>query len=178
MKRPGLESFPPTGLDRNLRFLERAKAGVAVRVRRRRNGGEGTAPEVLLGEEDLGRVLRQALDHVTPLAGELDGGLAALHSGVHRQHLVEAEELGDVLLVRAEAVVVERPGGECDGLRLLGERGDDLGVAVPLVDRRVRGQEVEILLAVNIPDLGALALGQNRRERMVAAQCAAGVDAR
>eukprot|EP00515_Schizochytrium_aggregatum_P017286 CAMPEP_0202097642 /NCGR_PEP_ID=MMETSP0965-20130614/1310_1 /ASSEMBLY_ACC=CAM_ASM_000507 /TAXON_ID=4773 /ORGANISM="Schizochytrium aggregatum, Strain ATCC28209" /LENGTH=849 /DNA_ID=CAMNT_0048666027 /DNA_START=98 /DNA_END=2648 /DNA_ORIENTATION=+ len=144
-----------------------AKVGVAGGVRGGGDGGEGASPEVVLGEDDDSLVARDALLDVAPAAGELDGGLTALHAGVHGEHFVVAEEVGDVLLVLAEAVVVEGTGGEGEGGGLVDERLHELGVGVALVDGRVRAEEVEVFAALDVPDLGALALGEGDGERGV-----------
>ena len=44
------------------------------------HGGEGTAPEVVGAEDGDGGVLGNALHQVTPLARQLVGSLAALHT--------------------------------------------------------------------------------------------------
>mmetsp|Transcript_4707 Transcript_4707/g.15636 ORF Transcript_4707/g.15636 Transcript_4707/m.15636 type:complete len:291 (+) Transcript_4707:992-1864(+) len=110
---------------------------VAVRVARGAAGCEGAAPKVVLGHDHLGRVVRDALDPVPPLAGDLDRGLPRLHSAVHREHLVVVEVGGDEPRVGAQLVVVEGPGGEGQRLGLVYERPHDVRVRVALVDRRV-----------------------------------------
>ena len=132
----------------------------AARVIAAGYGGHGAAPEVAVGEEDLGRVRGGALDVVRPPAGKLDGGLPALNAGVHRQHAVVAEVRGYVLGVRAELVVVEGPASEREPASLVHHGLDDLRVAVPLVDGRIRRQKVVILLAVHVPHVHAEAAGE------------------
>ena len=60
-----------------------------------------------------------ALDLEGPLAGGLDGGLDRLGAGVHREELVEAGELAELLVEGAELVVAEGAGGQGHGAGLL-----------------------------------------------------------
>lgn len=105
-----------------------ANAGIGV-------GGHGddtdsTSVEVLRAGKNNSLVLWDALLHVAPLAGELDGGLDGLGTGVHGEDLVEAKILGDVLGILAKDIVVEGAGAETELLGLVTEGLDDLGVGV------------------------------------------------
>ncbi len=123
--------------------------------------------EVVLAGQDLGLAGGDALDVIGPLARNLDGGLDGLGAGVHRQDLVVAEVLGDVLLVGAEHTVVEGAGGERELLGLLGHRPHDAGVTVSLVDGAVGAQEIEIPFALDVPTVDALGLVQHHRKGVV-----------
>ena len=93
--------------------------------------------EIAVAYYDKGLVLGYSLDLVAPAAGKLERGFDGFSSGIHGEKLVVAEELGGELLIRAEAVVVEGPGGETQFLCLISESLYDLGVAMPLVDSRI-----------------------------------------
>jgi hypothetical protein len=115
----------------------------------------------------LARPFGHALDPVAPLAGELERGLDALGAGVHRQDHVLAGQLGQLGAQRAELVVVERAAGQRDPLQLLDRRGDDVGVAVAEVQRRVAGEAVEVAASVHVGDPGTLGLGDHDGQRVV-----------
>ena len=99
---------------------------------------------------------RHALDVGAPLAGDLDAALDGLGAAVHRQHHVLAAQLGQRRAERAEPVGVERAADQRDGVELGVRGGDDLGVAVAEVHRRVGGQAVQVAAALDVGDPGAL----------------------
>lgn len=111
--------------------------------------------------------LLNALDLVSPLAGNLDGRLGSLSAGVHGQHHVVAEDVADLLGPLGEHIVVEGSRAQRQTGGLVDESLDKLGVAVALVDGAVGGQEVEVLLALGIPDVDALGLGEDYGQRVV-----------
>jgi hypothetical protein len=108
--------------------------------------------EVLLNREDQSLVLRDSLDFVSPLARNLDCGLNSLSTSVHRQNHVEAKELCGILCEAWEHIVIECATAESQPRSLLCEGLDELGVAVALVDRAVRREEVKVVLLLRIPD--------------------------
>src|SRR5262249_54425374 len=59
-------------------------------------------------------------------------------------------------------VVEERGRGVTEGLRLLLDRGDDLRVAVPEVDRDEPAPKIEVLLPVGVEDVRTLAPNDDR----------------
>ena len=102
-----------------------------------------------------GLVRGDPLDRVAPLARDLDRGLDGLGAGVHRQDHVLAGQGGELGAEGAELVVVERPADQGDPVELLVGRGEDLGVAVAEVQRRVAGQAVEVAVPGDVGDPGA-----------------------
>lgn len=68
-----------------------------------------------------------------------------------RDH-VEAEQLGGILCKAREHIVVESATAQSQPRGLLSEGLDKLGVAVTLVDGAVGGEEVEVVLALGVPD--------------------------
>ena len=67
---------------------ERAKAGAGVRIGREADNAHGAAMEIVGANDDLGLVLCNALDLVTPFADCLDGGFDGFGTRIHRQDLV------------------------------------------------------------------------------------------
>lgn len=126
----------------------RTESETCVGVGRHGNDSDSASVEVLSAGENDGLALGDVLLKVAPLAGELDGSLDGLGTGVHGEDLVEAEVLGDVLGVLAKDVVVEGAGAQAELLGLVAEGLDDLRVRVALVGGRVGAQEVHVLVTL------------------------------
>ena len=86
---------------------------------------------------------------------------------IHGQHLVVAEQVGDVLLVFPEHVVVEGPRGQGQRRRLFFQRVDEPRMAVALVDGGVGRQHVVVAFALDVPDVDAFAATKGHRQRAV-----------
>ncbi len=87
---------------------ERAEPLLILGLIGHRDDRDRAAVEVVLAGDDLGLVLRDALDRVGPLAGGLDRGLDRLGTGVHRQRHVLAGQRAGALEKRPELVRIER----------------------------------------------------------------------
>src|SRR6185312_12668504 len=129
--------------------------------------GNGAAVEVVGDDDDLGFALADAFGLVTPFARELDGGLDGFGAGVHHQRHLEAGDLVEVAEEERKLVIAEGARGECHATGLLLERGQDLRVAMALVDGRVGGEEVEIAAAADVRDPRAGSALNDDVERMV-----------
>lgn len=103
--------------------------------------------EVLLGGEDPGLVLRNALDLVSPFACNLDSGLHSLSTSVHGQNHLETQHRSDLLGKAREDIVVECARAQRESRGLGNESLDKFGVAVTLVHSTVGGEEIEVVLA-------------------------------
>ena len=136
-------------------------------IGREADDAHGAAVEIVGADDDLGLAVRHALDLVAPFADRLDGGLHGLGAGVHRQDLVRAGECRDLLVEQRQLVVAEGARGQRQLLRLLDHRGQDLRMAMALVDRGIGRQAVEVAVAVDVPDPDALAARQDHVERLV-----------
>ena len=123
--------------------------------------------EVVLGAEDQSLALLDALDLVRPLPGNLDGRLDCLGASVHRQHHIIPKHLLHLLGPLGKDIVVERARAEGQSARLLGERLDELRVAMPLVDGAVGGEEVEVVTVLRIPDADTLGAGEDDGQGVV-----------
>lgn len=86
--------------------LWRASVHVFGKTDGRRNT-YSSAVEVLSSAKDQCLALLNALDLVSPLAGNLDGSLRGLGTGVHGQHHVVAEDAADLFGPLGENIVVE-----------------------------------------------------------------------
>ena len=125
------------------------------------------AVEVVRDGKDESLALLNALDLVSPLAGNLDGSLGGLGASVHGQNHVVAKDIADLFSPLGEDVVVESAGAESEGGGLLSQSLDEFRVAMALVDSAVGREEVHVLAALGVPDVDALGLGEDDGERVV-----------
>src|SRR6185312_10637992 len=117
----------------------------------KRDDGGRAAMEITGADDDLRLPVRDAFHLVGPSTAELDGRFHGFYTGIHGQYFVIAKIAGDVFRIAAKPVAVKGAGCQREAYRLLGQRRDDAGMAVSLVDRRIPAQEVEILSAVHVP---------------------------
>jgi hypothetical protein len=157
-------------------WSKRAEAATRVRVGAESDDRERAAVKVVGADDDLRAVRRHALDLVAPLAHGLERGLDRLGAAVHRQDLVRARQLREILVEQGELVVAERPRRERELLCLLDHGGEDPGMAVALVERGVGRQAVEVALALVVPDPHAAAAHQHHVERLVVVGPERGLD--
>ena len=108
--------------------------GVAAGVIAHGDDSHGAAVEVTLAADDLHLVVGDALLGNTPATGELQGGLDALGTGVHGEHLVITEVRVHELLILAECLVVECARGQTQLVGLVLQGLNDAGMAVALVN--------------------------------------------
>lgn len=134
-------------------------------------GTYGSTVKVLGNTKDPSLLLRNTLDLVRPLAGNLDGSLNGFSSSAHGQNHVVAENAADLLSPLGEDIVVEGPGAEGQSTSLLGKSLDEFGVAVALVDGAVGREEVVVVAALRVPDVDALSAGEDYGERVVVVSC-------
>ncbi len=156
----------PVGQQREAR-REGTEAVAVLRVVGEADDRRGATVEVAGEDQDLGLAVRHALDLVAPLARGLDRGLHRLGTRVHGQHPRVAGQLAHLPVQRAQLVVAERPRGQRHLLGLLDQRAADPRVGVALVDRGVGGEEVEVLVALDVPDPDALGALDHHVQRVV-----------
>mmetsp|Transcript_13472 Transcript_13472/g.39218 ORF Transcript_13472/g.39218 Transcript_13472/m.39218 type:complete len:287 (-) Transcript_13472:123-983(-) len=163
----GLERLEIVVRDQLKTWDERPKAGIGRRVRGGGNSANRPAPEVARRKHDLGLVVRDALHVIAPSPSELDSRLAGLHSRVHREDAVIAEEARHVLRVGAKDVIVESPRGQRQLPCLVLKSGEDAWMRVALVHGRIGTEKVQVLIVLHIPDTAALAHFQHHGQRTV-----------
>ena len=76
-------------------------------------------------------------------------------------------ELRQILIEQCQLIIAERSGGEREAGRLLDHRLQYLRMAVALVDRRVRGEAIEVSPTVDIPYPAPFSSGQHDVQRLV-----------
>ena len=118
-------------------------------------GGEGAAVEGVLHRDDdeaLGMAVILGV-----LAGELDLAFVGLGAGVGKEDLIKAAVLDDELRGLDGGLIVEVVGAVEDGLRTLLQALDDGGMAVAETVDGDAADEIEVLVAVLVEDVDALA---------------------
>ena len=146
---------------------ERTVLVVRTGVVAHRNHGHRAAVEVTLAAYHLDLVVLYAFLHGTPAAGQLQSGLHAFSTGVHRQNAVIAEVVVHKLLILAQRVVVEGARGEAEHVGLVFQGLYNAGVAVALVHGRIGGEEVEIFLSLHVPHVDAFTLVQHHGQGVI-----------
>lgn len=113
---------------------ERTELVVTRRIIGGTTSSNGSSPEVTLSEKNLGLVVWDTLDGVSPSTSEFDSRLTGFASRIHQQNLLIAEGFGEELFGFTKIAVVESSGSESDLGSLFDESLEDLRMAVTLVD--------------------------------------------
>ena len=146
---------------------ERAEAFAVLRFAGETDDGDGAAVKVPGADDHLGPVRRHPFDRIAPLAGRLQRRLHRLGPRVHQEHHLIAGQFAQLLLQKRQLVVAEGAGGEGEPAGLLGERPQEAGVAVPLVDGRVGAQEIHVAPPLHIPHPHSLRPADHHIQRPV-----------
>ena len=164
--------FSPTASRRasaSLRGTERKPGSIGPSAslrgerRRRREGAVAAAVEVALEADDLRR--RDAAA-VGVLAGDLDRALVGLGAGVGEEDAAAEARLREPLRQARHRLGVEEVGDVHQPRRLLLHRRDHGRVAVAERADRDPGEEVEVLLAVGVPEQRPFAADEVDRARL------------
>ena len=156
----------PKSIERETR-RERAEVLAVLLVGREPDDRRRAPVKIVAADDDLGAVLRNAFHAIAPLARELDGRLDGLGARVHRQRHVDARERAKLVEERAHLIVVHGTRRQRETPRLLDERRDDARMPVPVVQRRVRADAVEVPAPFHVPDPNAFAAADDDRQRRV-----------
>ena len=118
--------------------------------------GENTESLVAL-EEQWGAHNYHPLDIVVergegPWLFDVDGKryLDCLRTGIHRQYRIHSAELRELLAEQRKLVISERARRKRHPLGLRAHRFEDAGMAMSLIDGRIRAQAVEVAFAVHV----------------------------
>lgn len=123
--------------------------------------------EVVSHAEYMGLALWDPLDLVCPLSRDLDSCLNGLGTSVHGQHHIIAEEVADLCGPYGEHIIVKGSRAQREATSLLSQGFDQLRVTVALVDGAVGREEIEIVLALWIPDVDSLGAGKDNGNGVV-----------
>src|SRR2546427_4314596 len=146
---------------------KRRERRAVLLVARRRHRCEGTPVERVFRDDDLERAVALLL---APLARDLEQALDSLRAAIAEEDLVEprtvAQELRQLHL--RDRVVVVR--GVHQLPRLPFDRSYDFRMAVAKAHRSNSRDEIEILAAIEIPDMRALSAHQRNRQPLAGRQ--------
>ncbi|CRE19531.1 Uncharacterised protein [Bordetella pertussis] len=146
---------------------ERPVAAARIRVGGKADDAQRAAVEVVGAHDDLRLPGRHAARLVAPFAHRLERRLDRLGAAVHGQHLVRAGQARQVFVQGRQLVMAEGPRGQRQPLRLLDHRGQDARMAMPLVDRRVGGQAIQVAPPRRVVQPDPAAARQHHIERLV-----------
>ena len=146
---------------------ERAEPGPGLGVAREAGDGRRAPVEVARAHDDRRLVGGDALDRVPPSPHHLDRGFHGFGAGVHRQHHLHVAELGEVAAERLERVGPVGAAGQRQSRQLTTGGREQPGMAVPEVQRGVRGEEIEVPASMVVLDPGSAPAPQRHRKRVV-----------
>src|SRR6516225_10272135 len=129
--------------------------------------GQGTTVEVVGADDDFGPVFWDTLYLIAPFTRDLDCAFHRFGARVHGQNLVRTGGGAELLAEQRELVVHEGARSNSEPRRLLGQCRQDARVTMPLIDRRICRQTIEVTPAVDIPNPDAMATGEHDIERLV-----------
>ncbi len=129
--------------------------------------GGGAAVEIVLADDDLGLVARDALEGVAPAAHGLDGALDGLGAGVHGQHHLHAAQARELFAEGRQLVVAKRARSQRHARRLVEQRLHNARMAVALVEGRVGAQAIQIAAPVDGVDPHARGALHHHVERAI-----------
>src|SRR5580765_1147085 len=107
--------------------------------------------KVSFTNNDLCFIQWYAFHFVCPLPAQLNCCFHRFYSRIHRENLFVAKIVCDKLRILTQLIIMKCPGGKCELLCLFNEAGDDLWVAMALVDRRITAQKIIVAHVINIP---------------------------
>lgn len=102
-------------------------------------------------------VFLNALDLVAPSASDFDREVYGLGAAAPQSDLIEARDFANLPTEFTALLDVNITGGHCQSLTLLDHGLRNLGVAMALVAGSHTGIEVNISLAINVPEQRSLA---------------------
>ena len=146
---------------------ERPEAVAILLVGGEADDGDGAAVKIVGADDDLGLAIRNAFDLVAPLARGLHRGLDRLGARVHGQRHLVAGQLMQLLVEQRQLIVAKGARSQRDLVRLVEHGFHDFGMAVSLVDRRIRRQAIQIAPAFHVVHPHALRPLDDHIQRMV-----------
>ena len=153
---------------------ERSEIGAIRRLGREPDDGARTSVEVAACHCDLGAVSGDAPDAIAPATRSLDRGFNRFTASARRQDARGRAQIGHFDQAGQEWSQfggVIRARGNGHALRLVDQRVDQSRMRMAMADRRISRHEVEIALAVRVPQPGAVAAFDYDRNRRVVRRC-------
>ena len=108
-----------------------------------------------------------ALYLIATFAGGFKGAFDGFGAAVHGQNLMRAGQGADVFIEQRQLIVAERPRRQGQFRHLIGQRLENLWMAMALIDVGIGGQAIQIPGAIVILHPNAFAAGENNVERLI-----------
>src|SRR6516164_5796805 len=149
---------------------EGTEAVARGRIGAKADDSQGAAMEIVGVDDDFGVVFWDTLYLIAPFTRHLDCAFHCFGARVHGQNLVRLRGGAELLAEQRELVVHEGARSNSEPRGLLGQCRQDARVAMPLIDRRICRQTIEVAPAVDVPNPDATATGEHDIERLVIAR--------
>src|SRR6516164_4949915 len=146
---------------------EGAEAVARGRIGAKADDSQGAAMEIVGADDDFGAVFWDTLYLIAPFTRHLDCAFHCFGARVHGQNLVRLHGGAELLAEQRELIVHEGARSNSEPRGLLGQCRQDARVAMPLIDRRICRQTIEVAPAVDVPNPDATATGEHDIERLV-----------
>jgi hypothetical protein len=140
---------------------------VGIRVGAKRDHCRRPAVEIIRADDDLYLACGDAFDGIPPTAAEFDRGLDGFYACVDGEDFVVTKVPGDIAGIFAQQVAMEGARSKGKASSLFDQCFDYPGVAMTLVDGGIAAKAIDILVAVDVPDVDACAAGEDHGEGMV-----------
>src|SRR5690606_29051615 len=123
--------------------------------------------KILAGKNKHSLVFPYFLFRITPLARQLHRRLHSFSTTVHKETLLVAEHLTDILLGRTKLIIVKGPRGQGQFLCLIDQRIDDTWMAVTLVNCAISRKKIVITFPCEVPHENPFATGKDHGQGMI-----------
>jgi hypothetical protein len=126
---------------------------------------------VVADGHDKRLVRLDALHIIPPFPSNLDSQVHSLRPGVHRKREVQTKHRTNLLTKQWVPLIMESARGDGQLLTLVHHDFEDARVAVALVDNGEGAEEVDVFFAIDVPESGTLATGENDGQGLEAVGC-------
>ncbi len=123
--------------------------------------------EVVLKDDDLGLVLFNSLDQISPFAHGLDRRLNSFGTSIHGEYHFFSGHIREFFCKEGPLIVEECPGSERKDISLILESLDDLRMPVSLVHSRICRKHVHVPASLGIFDPDPFSLGNDDFQGMI-----------
>ncbi len=136
-------------------------------VARERDDRDRATVEVPIEDDDLRSAVRDPFRLDRPFACELQRGFYGLCARVHGHDHLRLRERRELFAKGTQLIMVKGARRERHARELLGRCGNERGMAMAKVQRRIACQEIEIALPCDVRDPRALRRGKDHGERVI-----------
>ena len=129
---------------------KRPKSGPVLRICREAHNRNRAPMKVIRAHNNLRLTIRNSLPAMPPLPRNFQRRLHRLRTRVHRQRHLKPSQFVQILKQQRQLVVSKRARSQRDFLRLLAHRAKDRRMAMPLVQRGISRQKIQILPSLRV----------------------------